>query len=35
MSSCFSINLSFSFRALINSLILSTFALSKPLNKSV
>jgi hypothetical protein len=29
MSSCFSSNLSFSFRASINSLILSTFALSK------
>jgi hypothetical protein len=35
MSSCFSSNLSFSFRASINSLILSTFALSSPLNKSV
>jgi hypothetical protein len=33
MSSCFSSNLSFSFRASINSLIFSTLALSKPLNK--
>src|SRR5688500_7698839 len=35
MSYCFSKSLSFSFKASINSLILSTFALSKPLNKSV
>jgi hypothetical protein len=33
MSSCFSSSLSFSFRASINSLIFSTLALSKPLNK--